>query len=447
MIFRVLLFSMRSNRGDNVLGKMKFGNITYRSLMLIFCLSILLSACSSNQNKPSGSSEIAKATIHMNTETPVSAMALKLTDTKFRENVAALTQTIPPLPEKTATAMPIQIPVMFEDTAILTTNLGHDLDLIEIQTGKVFELPLDEKFPTFLDWKNNGCDLLIRTEQGNLETVNLDGEWTNTMFSVSDLKHIDSDPYAYYISPSPDENWLWYWHVSGNFLYEMGPEFQYEVQEVFTISRDLKQGPYQISKNGGGWTLSWSPDSEYLAFSDLDEHGRLQVFIATKEGADKKQITNFEYKEGKITDIEWSPNGNFLAIVFYRGVHDTTVIELENNNVMYQENNARFLWWIDNSNVFIRDESSLRSYNLQNDQPVFTIPEIDYPHIRQFQPFVYPHLAGFFAKDDLNLFIFNGLNGNVIQIPTVQAPIDLIEWTTTPVDFPGVEFCLGKSIR
>lgn len=424
-----------------MVAQMKSSKVFLKSLALIICLPILLSACSSNQNTSSGSSEIATATIYMNTETPISVMALKLTDTKFSENITSLTQTIPSLPEKTATAMPIQIPAMFENTAILATDIGHHIFLIDVETGTKKQL-LDMNYPTFMKWKNNGCNLLIHTTQDILEIVDLDGVWKETIFSSLDLEIIDPDAYKYDVHLSPDENWVWYWHVSGSPDNERGPEYRYEVQEVFTISRNLNQGPYQITENGGGWAASWSPDNEYIAYSDLDENGALQVFTATKEGNHKNQITNFDNNAWEIAYIEWSPDGGSIAIVFYYGEFATTIVELENNNILYQQKNARFLWWIDNSNVFIRDESGITSYDLQNDQPIFALQEIDYPHIFQFQPFVYPHQAGFFANENRDFFVFNGLNGTVTQIPTVQEPIGLIEWTTTPVDFPGLEFCL-----
>jgi hypothetical protein len=428
------------------MGNKKFSNVTFKSLMLLLCVSILMSACSAKQNIPGESSEIASATIFINSETPISVMAHKLTDTKFRENVAALTQTKFPHPKETSTAIPPQIPAMFENTAILATNIGHDIFLIDIETGIKKQL-LDRNYPTFMSWENNGCNFLIHNDSQNvLDIVDLDGAWKETVFSTTDLEIIDPDAYIFDVFLSPDQNWIWYWHVSGNPDNERGPEYRYEIQEIFTISRDLEQGPYRISANGGGWEASWSPDSEYIAFSDLDENGALQIFIATKEGKLKKQITNFNDNAGEIAYIEWSPDGDSLAIVFYYGEFATTIVELENNSVLYQQENARFLWWIDNSNVFIRYESSLQSYDLQNNQQIYAIQEIDYPHIRQFQPFVYPHLAGFFARDELDLFVFDGLNGTVTQFSTVQAPIDLVEWTTTPVDFPGLDFCLEKSI-
>jgi len=299
------------------------------------------------------------------------------------------------------------------DFFILTNDLGYDLRIVDVSSGAEKELFSEQKLAKFVEWRENGCQLVVLSE-GNLELINLDGERVETLFTFSELKEKNLDPYGFYFSLSPNENWVWYWQVNGKPYNEMGPESNYEVQNIFTISKDFSKGPYQLTKNGGGWLASWDPSGERIAYSDYDANGIVQVFVSSVHGNNKIQITDFkqvipyETYGMDIRQINWSTEGNNIAIT-YASIESqesglaTVIIDPVNGQISYYQLNTRFLWWIDTASFMIRDmslegENTIYAQELGVGHPGFTLKEAEFPEIQNIHPFFGNQFVGFFCS-------------------------------------------------
>jgi len=68
-----------------------------------------------------------------------------------------------------------------------------------------------------------------------------------------------------------------------------------------------------LAPNGGAYAFDWSPDGNWLAFSDYDDNFILQVYRATSDGQKIEQLTSHQEDPGVINLIKWSPNGQRIA--------------------------------------------------------------------------------------------------------------------------------------
>ncbi len=239
----------------------------------------------------------------------------------------------------------------------------------------------------------------------------------------------------------------------------MGPESNYEIQNIYTISKDFNKGPYPLTKNGGGWLASWAPTGERIAFSDYDENEIVQIFVSSVQGNDKTQVTDFnqqipfETYGTDILQIDWSPDGKNIAIT-YLSIESkvsglaTVIIDPVNDKITYTQVDARFLWWIDESSFMVRDMSSVEKNTIYAQElgvshHDFTLMETKFPKFQNIQPFFSKHYVGFFALfDDWYFFVFNSKDGSVTPISTIEMPVYIIEgWISPPSSFPGSDFC------
>ena len=92
----------------------------------------------------------------------------------------------------------------------------------------------------------------------------------------------------------------------------------------------------------------WSPDCRTLAFlSDRQEDGQPEIYLIDRDGGEARQLTNLR---GAIDDLEWSPNGRYLAFLLTdpeteedqrRKQAKDDAIEVERNHKL------RRLWTVD----------------------------------------------------------------------------------------------------
>ena len=434
------------------------GRLTF-FLLLVSCILVAASACSSESTAISPmSTTVTKRGQQVTTVVKPSPF---LEAEPFKEPIISTSTGTPyfirPTPVATIASQSI---VLSPGTLLLATNLGHELILIDASTGIERDFFRNRIWADFVEWRENGCHLVVRNEYGDYHLVNILGEWIETLFSYSLLEKPGVAPYGNVVSFSPDYDWIWFWHVDGRPYDEMGPESRYEVQDIYIISSDVKLGPFKITRNGGGWLAEWSPDGEKIAFTDYDSSGTAQVYVSTIKGQDYARVTNFDKPStfdelGTDIDlIDWSPDGKHLAITYTnpqkeRRNHATIILNPENAQAVYELKNSRFLWWIDES-TFLLEALTDQGTKVIYSQSVGTsvegplLLEADYPNIRQIHSFVAPHLVGFFALvKDWQFFVFNSIDGSVTSFPWIGMPTDLLEWVATPATFPGIENC-GK---
>ena len=349
------------------------------------------------------------------------------------------------------------------DYFILTNDLGYELRIVDVGTGVARDLFPEHSLAKFVEWRDNGCQLVVLSE-GNLVLVDLNGEQMKTLFSYSALEEKNLVPYGRYFSLSPDGQWVWYWQVDGKGYNEMGPESNYEIQNIFTISKDFSQGPFPITKNGGGWVASWAPTGNQIAFSDYDDNRVVQVFVSSVQGNDKTQVTDFKYQipfetyGTDILQIDWSPDGKNIAITYISNETQvsglaTEIVDSVNGQINYRQVDARFLWWISESSFMVRDlsdveDNSIYAQELGANGHGFKLMELEFPNFLQTHPFYSNQYVGFFAEfDDTYFFVFNSQDGSITPISTIRYPDYLIKgWVSPPSTFPGIEFCEKQTI-
>ena len=104
-----------------------------------------------------------------------------------------------------------------------------------------------------------------------------------------------------------------------------GPEVSPDGTSIIFARGNPTNGSYQImvmSRNGenaatipqvAGWDPTWSPDGKQILFAS-GTTGAAQLFVADRNGKDKRQISNLPAIRGR---SDWSPDGQ--SIVTYSG--------------------------------------------------------------------------------------------------------------------------------
>jgi hypothetical protein len=151
-------------------------------------------------------------------------------------------------------------------------------------------------------WFGNGCHLFIR---GRL--LDLHGNIVWQMPGLIERGWQDGGMGGTRLSP--DREWLAYQVGSGYVGYS-----ESEFEDVETIKLDTLDPPIRLTQHGVAYAPpAWSPDSQWLAFSDLDENGVVQIYRATPDGRTVQPLTNHSELLGVVGALAWSPDGRYLA--------------------------------------------------------------------------------------------------------------------------------------
>jgi WD40 repeat protein len=149
-----------------------------------------------------------------------------------------------------------------------------------------------------LNWLDNGCHLYVRGHvmdlQGNIIEQVADFEDVNEPFKVFRL--------------SPDRNWGLNEVYKGTYERE-----SIEHRSLEILSRTDRDIQILLAPNGGAYAYNWSPNGDWLAFSDYDENHILQVYRAAPDGQTIQQLTFHDEDPGVINLIVWSPDGQHVA--------------------------------------------------------------------------------------------------------------------------------------
>jgi hypothetical protein len=188
-------------------------------------------------------------------------------------------------------------------------------------------------------------NVILLTGVGNeLVTVDLRGNRLQTVFVGG--KRAD-EHYPGLPVLSPDAKWVAYTTFSGQQEY-FGSEFQ-DI-EVIAVSRPDR--PFVLTTRGGAWQAAWSPDSQYLAYSDYDDAGVPQLYRSRPDGSESVQLTQFEARGARAHTLKWSPLKNLIAFVVYSpGPRESTVWTVSPDGTGLTEMGADVgdfipdLWW------------------------------------------------------------------------------------------------------
>lgn len=158
---------------------------------------------------------------------------------------------------------------------------------------------------------------------------------------------------------SPNLNWISYKVADG----ETGMSLtDADIQNVKLVKISTEESAQSISlTNQGGARFSrhiWSPDSQYIAFTDFDLQGIPQIYIYNTELGFLEQITDMEEDtmSNRNLILAWSPDSKHL--VFSLGTK-IGIAQISNKNIHWLEfipndiQNLRQIWWSDDMKLLV----------------------------------------------------------------------------------------------
>jgi WD40 repeat protein len=205
-----------------------------------------------------------------------------------------------------------------------------------------------------------GCHLLsVYDNQNGFEIVTKDflGKVIKKELALEN-RNVEDRIYNFLFSPS--EEWLTYLVITGDWGMSYADAETQDVR-LLKIDGESPQNARLLTSRGGARpdAVVWSPDGQYLAFTDFDEKGFQQVFLFSLETGLISQISHFggEMKNEQIVTIKWSFDSNYLAFAIYRDLsapdQDTGAIyvyDLKNGhfqmlNIRISFIYAQDIWW------------------------------------------------------------------------------------------------------
>ncbi len=196
-----------------------------------------------------------------------------------------------------------------------------------------------------------------------INTVSMQWEVVNRREIFFDSEY----PYEgrFHVSASPDLKWISFVRPSGDngFDERDSSNLYLELMQV----NDQNGLPNNLTPRGGsGYQgAGWSPDSRYLAFSDRDENGIVQIQILDLQSQLTTQLTHFgeEFRDQNIRQIQFSPNGNWIAFISWReqGLGKIGLIDLEDYTLkwmqlpgsLYGPSMSTFWWQRDSRQILL----------------------------------------------------------------------------------------------
>jgi len=422
---------------------------------------VLLSACSDAQERAITGEPTVSST---------------LTANPFAESVYTLVPTsteIPPeqitpvtaISVEAATATPTSknTPTSLSIVPTSSSLLEGPLIVFLIQNGERYLLFLDIATLTFrkvnqgplvinaLQWLDNGCHVFTGPNvidlQGNI-LEKIDDPENEERFQVVVL--------------SPDKQR----GARDMFLgSHANVELDYLTLEI--LERTLLTTPVELAPNGGAYAYAWSPDGNWLAFSDFDENDILQVYRATVDGQVVEQLTTHLQDPGVIQIIEWSPNGQYIAYAaqaflptqYAHGgwiglitLSDLQMVAINPDYFQY----TRGLWWSeDNDLIAFVGEGFPEAPNALDGTQIHWADRNSGAILNSFYSEEVPghFLSTVMPVGNLDTIFFGAKDGYYLLDATTNTfekilddiPTDglIRDFVTSPFDFPGEENCLS----
>jgi hypothetical protein len=202
----------------------------------------------------------------------------------------------------------VEIPSFFEGPLVgFRVDDFNDNYLLLLDIGKGINREIRSEltnYPFEIQWFDNGCQMFIG---GYLIGLNGEKYWQTPDVQWDNL--LSEDAWSVGLTRlSPDKEWLAYQIWSGDQTYESA-----EYIDVGVINFNDTTSPLFLTKNGGAREITWSSDGQWLAFSDYDDWGVLQVYIASPGEEVIQQITNHTEPLKRIDYIVWSPDNKYIA--------------------------------------------------------------------------------------------------------------------------------------
>ena len=325
------------------------------------------------------------------------------------------------------------------------------------------DVPWNDGFVNIL-WFQDGCQLFLDGKfydlRGNL--IRALPEFDPNRYHDNELFHTLANQL------SPDGNWLaeelWY----GGML-PYGPEFT----DYGTVSLTDPNRTTRLTWHGTGGPIDWSLDSQWIAFSDLDEAGIPQVFRANPDGANRQQLTEYSKATQRITSLAWSPDSAMLAVgvdnrVNYEAPYAYDEIEegwidiLEVNTFTasrildHELWNAGMITWNNDATELavmaddlpVQGSNGDRMYwvNVDKAEIVHTLYFDDLPNSYRFRPWVpVGDLDHILIEGNSGTEVYHRLAGEFEQLGDLLADMEIephaFTFSVAPQTFPGEANC------
>jgi Tol biopolymer transport system component len=194
---------------------------------------------------------------------------------------------------------------------------GSELVIVDVSsaTSQPIRLEGGGYVERLYSWSPDGCSLTLEARKG-------DGS-----FGVINMAILGGTPEEIYRSPippdgeawlgpelSPDERFVAYLAASGAITGDF--RLAYERQDVEVRRINGQEEVHRLTQNGGGRGISWSPDSSRVLFSDYDEHGVLQVYVASADGSGRTRLSANVDPLAEPGEMSWSPDGSRVAFTY-----------------------------------------------------------------------------------------------------------------------------------
>lgn len=311
---------------------------------LILSAGIILpavAACAGTYNDTNSTSIVATMNF-MNGESeeqllPVAPTSLPLPEPTETRLISTELLTPSPLPTPAVTASPMAI---MTDTATIATGtpfmllqgpvlalvqaeplVPNSLLLWDIGSGSERQLQFDNGRPVNINWSEDGCwlQVILRTSSGiELVRTSLDGSTQASMFQYM-RDDPDREPTTFHDnwSFSPSQTFIAYLVFSGEHFYATS-----EFQDLEVVAANHQSERYRLTSNGGTLDYAWSPDGQYIAYSDYDASGVRQLYRSRPDGSEKIGLTFFTEKGASrgepagnfLGKPVWSPDGNRIGL-------------------------------------------------------------------------------------------------------------------------------------
>jgi hypothetical protein len=329
-------------------------------LILIFLGVLVLTGCGADQDGQITIPETPMTqlpTPPVNTTSPTAARATQTPMPTWTQYNPTTPPTVTPKPTNTVTPT-----VIFGNQVVIFVDLGQHYYVMDSLDGVgryVYEGgQYGERIYYIQSW-DEGCEIIAAVDSGFAE-INLQGDIVRFIFFWEIIPpDLEGNPHFFKISS--DEKWISYRIGTGEFHDSLNLDrVRYDVEYLLIQSIDGKQGPYQVSSGGSTIIWAWSPDSQRVAYGDVDEAGIHQVYAVDPDGSQRYQLTSFDV-DHKIEGLQWSPDSSRLAIEYWLSDNgserDILVVNDEDHPRADLYRDLHLLWW--------KDEDTLLGFERQ----------------------------------------------------------------------------------
>ena len=312
--------------------------MSYRTMISFWLFVFVLSGAACTAMPESGvDSSIAISTTTKSVEQVISPIPTKLAVTitptiRASESLpaSATGTSVPvhnpsPSPTNTLTTTPTATPVVPLEGPLIGffaqhldgTNAILILDM-GTETFRIVESELLDDAPG-IKWQGNGCQLEVWFGdlfdlKGNVLSVPSDElDW--------DILAPQKNSRTYATRLSPDGLWLAY-NIGYGGKIQIDMETEAEFNDIGIVSQANPEDPLFVTNSGKAGRFTWSADSQWLAYSDEDDRGIVQLYRFSPNNGAKEQLT-FRSEALKTGHQVWSPDGRYIATSIRKGDVET----------------------------------------------------------------------------------------------------------------------------